>query len=327
VSARLLPLAGLACTLLGCSGEPLTRALSEPIRLPDAQFHEGELPGLAPLTADEINDGVKPQTPVVTSVNLGNAIIPTREPGRAFSGLSSPDTKAIGVRLAELGTGYWLLPTRGADAVNGGEIEWSFRAAFGDSVPTGRQQLLLAGLDAEGHAGNQVALTLCMSSAIPDNGNACDPTTAPPALVVSLAWDTAVDLDLRVVTPSGKIVDSKNPSTVQAHEDGNLDPDEPGSGVIAYDSFAACRADGRRRENLVFQTRPARGTYLVYANLYSACGKPGVTFDVSVFNDARGDEPGTRKLVETFRQAAQLQASHANGGAELGMYISSFSVE
>lgn len=327
MSARLLPLVGVACTLLGCSGEPLTRALSEPLRLPDAQFREGELPGLPPLTAEEINAGAKPQTPVVTGINLGNAIIPAREPGRAFSGLSSRDTKAIGVRFAELGTGYWLLPTRGADAVNGGEIEWSFRAAFGDSVPTGRQQLLLAGFDADGHAGNQVGLTLCMSSEVPDNGNACDPTAAPPALVVSLAWDTAVDLDLRVITPGGKIVDSKNPSTVEADADGNLDPDEPGSGVIAYDSFASCKADGRRRENLVFQTRPARGTYLVYANLYSACGKPGVTFDVSVFNEARGDEPGTRKLAETFQQAAQLQATHANGGAELGMYVTSFAVE
>lgn len=320
-----LALASLA--LAACSGEPITRALEEPIRIPDAQFREGELPGLPPLTADEINAGVMPQTPVVSGINLGNAIIPPREPARAFSGVSSPDTVAVGARFAKLGTGYWLLPTRGADVVNDGALEWSFRAGFGGDLPTGRQQLLLTGFDAAGHSGNQVGLTLCLSSELPDNGNACDPSAAPPALVVSLAWQAPVDLDLRVITPSGKIVDSKNPTTAEQDEDGNVDTTLPGTGVIALDSFARCTPDGRRRESLVFQETPPPGTYLIYANLFDACGQPGVSFDVSMHTPADGEEPDTFRQTQTYRQAGQLQAVHANGGAGLGMFISSFNVK
>lgn len=317
----------LALAVAGCSGEPVTRALEEPIRIPDAQFFEGELPGLPPLTADEINAGVMPKTPVVSGINLGNAVIPPREPARAFSGVSSPDTLAVGVRFAKLGTGYWLLPTRGADVVNDGALGWSFRAGFGGDLPTGLQELLLAGFDAEGRSGNQVALKLCLSSELPDNGNSCDPTTAPPALVVSLAWQAAVDLDLRVVTPSGKIVDSKNPTTADEDEDGKLDTTLPGTGVIAFDSFARCVPDGRRRESLVFQETPPAGTYLIYANLYDACGQPGVSFDVSMHTQADGEEPDTFRQTQTYRQAGQLQAVHANGGAALGMFITSFNVK
>lgn len=320
-------LALLGVTVAACSGEPITRALEEPIRIPDAQFFEGELPGLPPLTAEEINAGKMPKTPVVSGINLGNAVIPPREPARAFSGLSSPDTVAVGVRFEKLGTGYWLLPTRGADIVNDGALGWSFRAAFGGDLPTGRQQLLLAGLDAEGHSGNQVGLTLCLSSELPDNGNSCDPSLAPPALVVSLAWQAAVDLDLRVITPSGKIVDSKNPTTADEDEDGKVDTTLPGTGVIAFDSFARCVPDGRRRESLVFQETPPAGTYLIYANLFDACGQPGVSFDVSMHTLADGDEPDTYRQTQTYQQAGQLQAVHANGGAQLGMFIASFNVK
>jgi hypothetical protein len=320
-------LALLSLALSACSGEPVTQALEEPIRIPDAQFFEGELPGLPPLTADEINAGVMPKTPVVSGIELGNAVIPPREPGRSITGVSSPDTVAVGVRFAKLGTGYWLLPTRGADVVNDGALGWSFRAAFGGDLPTGLQQLLLAGFDAKGHSGNQVGLTLCLSSELPDNGNSCDPSVAPPALVVSLAWQAAVDLDLRVITPTGKIVDSKNPTTADANEDGKVDTALSGTGVIAFDSFARCAADGRRRESLVFQDTPPAGTYLIYANLFDACGQPGVSFDVSMHTLADGAEPDTYRQTRTYQQAGQLQALHANGGARLGMFITSFNVK
>lgn len=319
---------GLAwvAALSACSGEPVTIGLNEPIRIPEAQFREGELPGLPPLTADEINAGVTPKTPLVSGISLGSPAIPPREPARPFAGLASPDSAAIGVRFADLGTGYWILPTGGVDVVNDGALEWKFRAAFGEGWPPGRHQLLFAGIGADGRSGNQVGLTLCLQPEIPDNGNTCNPAQDPPALVVSLGWDSAVDLDLRVITPSGKLVDSKHPTTADEDENGNVDPKADGVGSIDYDSFAACSPDGYRRENLVFQTNPPPGTYLVYANLFDACGEAGVTFDVSVSTSVGGDEPGTLKLAESFRQAAQLSAVHANGGAKIGLFITSFDV-
>ena len=318
----------LALVLLSvaCSGEPLTEGMREPLQVQDTQFRKGALPGLPPLSSDEVNAGVAPTSPTVTSVNLANSLIPVGDPGRSFNGRTTPDAVAVGVRLSGLGTGYWLLPTRTADVINDGELEWSLRAAFSHDVPTGKRRLLFAALDAQGHSGTQAVLDLCLASEVPDNGNACDPKTAPPALVVSLHWDAAVDLDLRVVTPAGKIVDPKHPSTALADQDGNVDPNADGTGLIGYDSFANCVNDGRRREDLVFQTTPAPGTYLIYANLYDACGASGVDFDVSLHTAEAGSAPETFVAKETFSQAGQLEAVHANGGAKLGMFLTSFVV-
>lgn len=324
-----VPCAWFAAVMLigGCSGEPLTAGFGEPLRITGAQFREGDLPGLKPLTADELNAGVKPESPTVTSLMLSNAVIPPREPGRAFSGLASPDASAVGVRFAELGSGYWLLPTLNADPVSDGALEWRFRAAFGEDLPPGRQDLLLAAIDKNGKAGNQVSLTLCLLPEIPDNGNACNPSLAPPALVVSMGWDAAVDLDLRIVTPSGKLVDPKHPSTADQDSDGDVDPNADGVGILDHDSFANCTPDGRQRENLVFQTEPAAGTYLIYAGLYDACGERGVTLDVSIQSASFTGEGDELEQVETYRRSAQLSAAQADGGAKLGTFITSFTVE
>jgi hypothetical protein len=311
-------------TLLGCSSEPLTSAMNEPFQARDAQFRHGELPGLPPRTADEVNAGVPAKLPTVTSVSLPNTLIALGDPGRAISGRSSDEASAVGVRFAGLGTGYWLVPTRTADVVNGGELEWRVDADFGREIPPGLHRLLFAALDENGKSGTQAELNVCIAPEVPDNGNSCDPATSPPALVVSLSWGAPVDLDLRVVTPSGKVVDSKHPSTAVEDENGDLDPSLPGTGVITHDSYAHCLAEGTRREDLVFQTSPRSGTYLIYANLYDACGEPGVVFDVSLHTAVPGAEPETFAVQQTFRQAGQLQAVHANGGAKLGMFVTSF---
>jgi hypothetical protein len=318
-----LPLLGLALAL-GCSGEATTEGLDQPITVLDAQFFEAKLPGLPPLTTDEVNAGVMPISPSVSSVSLANSLIPIGEPSRALSGRASLDALAVAARFADAGSGYWLVPTSSADVVNSGELEWRMRAAFGQSIEPGLHQLLFAALDARGRSGTQAAINLCLTPEVPDNANACDRTVSPPALVISLSWDALVDLDLRVITPTGKVVDSKHPSTADEDADGKLALDAPGIGFIDHDGVSHCNPTGGRRENLVFQTTPPAGTYLVYANLYDSCGESGVHFDVSLHVAAPGKEPDTFSVKQTFRQAGELQAVHENGGAKLGMFVTSF---
>lgn len=309
---------------LGCSGESTTEGLEQPIRVQDAQFRAAELPGLPPLTADEVNAGVKPRSPSVTSVSLANSLIPIGEPSRAISGRASLDALAVAARFADAGSGYWLVPTASADVVNSGELEWRMRASFGQNIEPGLHQLLFAALDARGRSGTQAALNLCLTPEVPDNGNACDKTVSPPALVISLSWDAPVDLDLRVITPAGKLVDPKHPTTAVEDADGKLELDASGSGLIDHDAFANCLPSGGRRESLIFQTTPAAGTYLIYANLYDACGQDSVHFDVSLQVAAPGAGPDTFAVKQTFRQAGELQAIEANGGAKLGTFLTSF---
>lgn len=317
----LLSLAGIAC-----SGGPVTQGLEQPIRVQDAQFFEEDLPGQPPLTADDVIAGVKPTAPYVSGINLPNSLIRQGEAARAVSGAASDDAAAVAVQLGTLGTGYWLIPTANADALNPGQVEWRFRASFGRDIEPGLHQLLVAAIDGEGRSGTRGAVNVCIAPEVPDNGNSCDPKTSPPALVVSLAWDAPVDLDLRVITPSGKIVDSKHPSTAIENEDGDFDPSEPGTGIFDRDALAHCIDGGRRRENLVFQDSPAPGTYLIYVDLYDACGEDGVHFDASMHVAEAGEEPDTFAPRQTFHQAGQLQAVHATGGAKLGMFVTSFNV-
>lgn len=319
-AASLLPL-----VLLGCSGDPLTEGLEQPLRVAGGQFQEGDLPGLPPLTADDVNAGVKPEPPNVAGVRLNNSIIASGEAGRPFSGSASRDSQAVGVRFANLGTGYWVIPTAGPDEADG--LEWRFRAAFGHGLPPGKHELLFAAIDADGRSGTQVSVNLCLLPEVPDNLSTCIPDTAPPALVVRLTWEAAVDLDLRVVTPTGKVVDPKHPTTADADAQGKVDPSGDDIGKVDHDAFAGCSAsDGRGGENLVFQATPPAGTYLVYAGLFDACGASGVTFDVSL-HAASVDDDGVTRQVETYRQSAQLSAVNADGGAGLGTFITSFEVQ
>jgi hypothetical protein len=320
-SALLLGVAGL---LLGCSGEATTEGFGQPLRVLDAQFRAESLPGLPALTADDLNSGVMPTAPAVTSITLPNSLIPLGEPSRGISGRASLGAAAVGVRFADLGSGYWLVPTTSADVVNGGEVEWRLRAAFSRDIKPGLHRLLFAAVDEQGHSGTQGELNVCLVPEVPDDGNSCDPTVSPPALVISLDWDSPVDLDLRVITPSGKVVDSKHPSTAVEDDNGDLDLSAPGIGVIDHDAFASCAPDGRRRENLVFQSAPPPGTYLIYANLYDSCGERDVHFNVSLHVAEAGSKPDTFAVKETYRQSGELQALQENGGAKLGMFVTSF---
>lgn len=321
---RLGTLASFTVLLLGCSGEDTTAGFDQPLRVKDAQFRDGELPGLPALTADDLNAGVQATPPNIESVSVGANVIAEDEPDRSIHGNASADSAAVGVRFDELGSGYWLVPTSSIDPLATAVVDWSLSASFSRGLEPGLHKLLFAAIDEHGKSGTQGEVDLCVTSSLPDNGNACDPSTSPPNLVVNLAWDAPVDLDLRVITPSGKIVDSKHPTTVEADENGKLDPNVEGAGLIDHDAFAHCQSLGRRSENLVFQTNPQPGTYLIYANLYDACGQADVHFDVSLHVAAPGTEEGTFTQTQTFHQAGQLEAVHANGGAKLGMFLTSF---
>lgn len=315
-----------AALLLGCSSEPVTIGLTEPVRVNDGQFQEGELPGLPPQTLEEILAEVPPVPPAFTSFMVNTAPIEVGEQ-RPATGLTTTDAVAVGVRFKSLGTGYWVTPVRAADPTNNYELTWGFPFIVNESAPPGIHELVFAAIDSRGRAGTQRSANLCVRRPVPDNGNVCDPKIRPPALVVSLEWDNDADLDLRVVTPTGKEVDSKKPTTAVRGEDGKLDTTAPGIGVLDRDSNARCAPDSRRRENLVFQDDPAPGTYLIYVNLFDACGESSVRFRASLHSAVEGEEPGTYTVVESFATAGGVVAEQANAGKQRGLFVTEFNVQ
>ncbi|MDB4945808.1 MAG: hypothetical protein JWP97_5342 [Labilithrix sp.] len=309
----------LATALFACSGAPSASGIEEPVRLRGATFEEGPLP-LAGLT-----------TPIITALEVPSTTIEPGQTARSLVGRASPDAFAIGVRFADLGSGYWVFPTEGPDPQNHGELGWTTVADFPTGLPTGPRTLLVAAIDASGHAGPARELSLCLAPPVPDNGNACDRTKTPPSAVLSLSWDTAADVDLVVITPDGRQVDAKHPRTVAPPPPGPSTGVDAGAaasaGAIDRDSNRSCVIDNVRREDLVFPVRPAAGSsYLVYASLFDACRTSVVHFELALY-EATPDEtdPKLQRLVRSIDKHGVLLPLEASGGATLGTFVTEVS--
>lgn len=306
------------CGSFGCSGESLTQGLEEPIQVQNAQFMRGELPGSRPT--DE------PKAPNPTSLASIGRTVEQGSSGINVVGRASPDSESIAVQLVGGGgAGYWVLPVGTPEPQFNDEPAFGFSVAFAREI-AGMQRLRVAAIDAHGDSGTQSDLEICVAPRVPDNLNACVPTIAPPELVVSLSWDRGADLDLVVVTPSGKIVSPKDPSTATVDDEGNPIPGES-VGVFDLDSNADCSGDGRRLENLVFDTRPEPGRYLVYANLFDPCGENSVRFSVALYEKTRGDEDDTYAVNRALDTHGVLSSAQANAGSKLGTYLMQFQVK
>lgn len=310
----------LGLSVFACSGEPNETGLGEPLRLRNAAFKTGALPGEPPAPAAV--------TPSITSFEAASTVVRPGQTEKSLLGRATPDAVAVALRFVDLGTGYWVLPVDGPDPQNNGELGWQVVADFGSAIPAGVHLLRVVAIDGAGHAGTQRELSVCVTPEIPDNLNACDPKLTPPAAVFSLSWDTPVDLDLVVITPDGRIVDAKHPRTVAPPPPG---PSSGGGadagtsaatvGVFERDSNGGCVVDGQQRENLVFQGRPPAGSYLVYANLFDACGRAPVHFRFSLHEPEATADPKVQRLVESVTKKGVLLAVDANGGSKLGTFV------
>lgn len=301
----------LAAGVLACSGEPQRTGLGEPFTVRNGVFFEGELPGTAPDDA-----GVR--APSITAAESQGSLVTVGQAGKVYLGRATPEAYAIGLRLVGQGTGWWMVPVGGADPSFNNELTWQLTADFGGVIPTGIQRVRFVALDGVQRGGTQRDLRVCVLPAVPDNLHACDPSIAPPDTVISLSWDTDADLDLVVLTPEGRTVDARHPTT--AAPEGTSVPAErlrdPSTGVLDRNSNAACALDRVRRENLVWQGTPGAGTWRVYVNLFDACRQTAARYRVGVWRrDARGEQ------VEVLRRDGLVTALAANGGASRGTFV------
>jgi hypothetical protein len=322
VKRVLLPLTGLTalavvCAVVACSGgEQANVGVTEPMVVSGAQFIAGAMPGAPAVEDGGAGDdgGAGATAPLsVVSVDYNNIHVVPGAAGKSFGGLATTDAVAVGVRLEDLGSGYWVVPVAGRDNQVPNTSDFSFSASFDVNDPPGERNLLMVAIDANGNAGTQLATELCLQSRIPDNGHACDPEAPVPAVVISLQWDDNFDVDLHVITPDGTDVNPKtNPLAIP------IDAGEPppGDPRIDRDSLGQCVPDGLRQEDLVFADYPATGPYDIYAAPFASCGQPTVRFVLTIY-EAGSDGA----LHATFTQAGELLASSQTGGGSSGLFI------
>jgi hypothetical protein len=318
----------LACLIsfaaLGC-GQADSGA-AHAFRVRDAQFFAGELPGTpagdmsgsaGPLAADGGDAG----PPRITSVETANLDVFQGQGGKAFRGRASKNAASLAIALAdsEPNPGYWVLPT-GAPDPSTDELTWNAVTDFGSSIPTGKHDLVLVAIDSQGRAGEQLVLALCVTGRVPDNGSACYPNKQPPHAVISLQWDVNADLDLQVVEPGGRVVDSQHPSDAST-ADGGMGGEPSSVGVIDRDSNAGCSVDGLRTENMVWNGAVPAGTYGIYVNLFDACKQSAVRFRIAVYTDDGADPP---TLIERLVKNGELLDIAADPRAERGLFVTEY---
>jgi len=307
--------------LAGCSGEAIPSGVDEPLQVRGATLRRGALPGVFPRDGGVSADG---GLPAITSLETNNNVIAPGQAGKLYLGRASPEAVSVGVRLDDLGTGWWMVPVGAADPSFNNELTWQLTADFGADIPAGLHRLRWVALDDTGRGGPQREQRVCVLPATPDNLNACDPSIAPPDTVISLAWDTDVDLDLLVRTPTGKLVRWRNPSTAQG-DNGAPTPAQladRSTGTLDRNSNGQCVIDHIRRENLVWQGEPAPGIYRVYANLFDACGRASVRYRATVHRrESLPPDGRTHRQRETQRREGILTALAANGGATAGTFV------
>lgn len=318
---------GAVCAIAAaCSvnGENAPIATGEPLVVHDAQFRQGPLPGTAPdLDAGPpVADGDAGITdPQILTIESQNNIIYPGLVGKKLAGLASGVTLSVGVKFDQLGTGYWTFPVGVEDPQNPGSQTWEMTADYAADLAPGIQHLRFVGFDGNGTPGQQRDLKVCVPDYL-EGLHVCKDTIEVPGAVVTLSWDRDVDLDLHVITPEGKDVSPKHPSTAIAATDGGITPDPKVDGTIDRDSNAGCAIDSARREKLSWPAYPPAGRYTFRANLFDSCSQPGVTFTLAVW--VATGEGTTRHLEKRFEQNGFLLPIDENASSETGIFITQF---
>jgi len=289
-----------------------------------AQFIPGKLPASALPdvgTGGSIstNTDASVSSTLKASLQYSESKVYQGQANIAFNGNTSADVSAVGLALENLGTGYWVVPV---GAIDGATMlpTWNATADFGTQVPEGFRNLQYVAIDGNGNAGTLQSQKICMASRVPDGYQGCVANPKTPATVISLSWDTNVDLDLQVMDPSGRLIESKNPATVDLDAGATLPTD---AGRIDRDSNSYCSIDNIRYENLVWQNVAPKGRYGIYVNLFDACKLSSVRFNVQVYS-AVDTDAGTKVLHSWYSADGVLLDFQANGGSNIGLFVTEF---
>jgi hypothetical protein len=301
-------------------GQGPSTGIGEPLQVTNGQFIPGELPGRPPSTTDAGPAAADAGAAAlaVLSFSFNSTLVVPGVGSKSFGGDVTSDAVAVGVRLVDQGTGYWVVPVGTPDLQVAGATTFGLTTAFDPNDPPGLHDLRFVALGPSGAGGTQSDLQVCIESRIPDNGHACDPTVAPPKAIFSLQWDDNFDLDLHVTAPDGTDYDPKNPYG-EPIEAGlrTLPGDLP---FIDRDSLRACQPDGLRQEDLVFPDALPTGRYHVYVDPYAACGQNAVHFTFTLY-ESSGTCPACNLGVAYPPTSGELLASQVTGGTAPPLFV------
>lgn len=296
----------LSLLVMACDAESGDLGLLEPIVAQQADFKHGALPGDPPAAGGSDEPGAQ-----ITSFSVNFGALRPGTQRASVSGRTSAEAYAVGLRITDLGSGYWLKPVGSEDPANPGQFSFEYALDVSTEIEPGTHELAVVAFDKHGNPGRQSSARICVASTLPDNLNVCNPEREPPPTIASLSWNVDADVDLIVIAPDGTRYDRTN----RQQRDGETTLVE-----LDADGVSNCLVDGRRYENFIWHVPPESGTWLVYANLFDACGKAGVTFELSVYR-SHDNGDGTYALHEQQKLHGQFVRAQQNGGAGSPLYL------
>jgi hypothetical protein len=316
--------AAIAAGLVGCStGEGPETGIGEPIQVSGGQFVPGPMPGYPPPDGGVLVD-FDSGIPTILNIQAASSFATPGLAAKSFSGDVVGGAVAVGVRLADMGTGYWVVPVGAPDTTMPGAYGYSLSAAFDLGDPPGLHTLQFVGIAQQGNGGPEADLAVCIQSRVPDNGHACNPAIAPPHAVFTLQWDTNFDLDLHVIAPSGLDFNPKNPLGEPLEAGVSRVPaDAP---FIDRDSMRNCVADGLRQEDLVFPDSLPSGRYHIYVDPFANCGQNQVHFKFTAYKSS-GTCPNCNLGVVSGPLGGELLASQVTAGTAPATFIEDIVVQ
>jgi hypothetical protein len=316
----------LVSLALGCE-QNQNLGNDEAFRVRDAQFISGALPGGRPTSeppkpaADGGSDEDEDAPPSITALETFNLDVQQGQGAKPFRGRASDNASSVALAVPGVSTGHWVLPVGAPDTATG-EFTWEAVTDWDVSIEPGRHALRVVAIDDRGRAGTQLELQICVRGKVADNGSACSPSKKPPRAVISLSWDTNVDLDLQVVGPGGKVFDAKHASAPGAADAGMDSEEVP---ALDRDSNPACMLDGVRTENLIWSEDVPEGKYTIYANLFDACKQPAVRFRAAVYTASERDGADAGEVLsERYALSGELLDLAVNPTSTRGLFVGEY---
>ena len=252
--------------LLGaaCGGGRSSTGVDQLLRVEDGQLENGRLADL-PSNSDIEVSAVK--------LDQGGRLIayPGRK-GMVFDGNAGPSAHAVAIGM-QGEKSYWIVPVGSPVSATSDLMQFQATLSFSplidpESLPisdvtnTPALTLIFRGIGKEGVMGTARSLDMEVPSAEPAGD-----------VVVSLLWNTPVDLDLHVVAP---LPDGSGTTEIWAKAPGAPSEASDAGGEPAgldLDSNASCQIDNRDRENVIWPTAAPQGHYLVRVDAFSLCGQ------------------------------------------------------
>ncbi|MGH7282436.1 MAG: hypothetical protein ACRELY_12990 [Polyangiaceae bacterium] len=216
--------------------------------------------------------------PDVESVVLQTADVRPGQIEKSCTGALAHDATGVALML-DGDVGYWILRADAPD-ISTPDLP-SFRAslAFSIGLPAGTHDLVARAVDVQNRFGAPTARLLVTQDVGPPAGH----------LVISLTWDTESDLDLHVIDPNGTEIWRGRINSYQPPPPGTpVDPNAiTAGGILDFDSNASCVIDGRRREDVVWQTSAPSGHFVARVDTFSLCQATSANWNVEAFADGK----------------------------------------